>query len=440
MNSEAPRTASVLLADARRLRAEADLAEAAILIRAVEWASLHETVDPDLCATWADSPVPIAGPGAPLVREFCIAEFGAALGLSPDAGRALIAHAVELAHRLPRTWQRVTTGTLATWKARRIAESTLGLSPDGAAFVDRQVAFTAHKVGPAQVQRLVDEAIARFDPELAEEQRRSAADRRHVTIDHRQVSFDGTCQVSGELDLPDAQDLDEAIAAGAARLQALGCTEPLDVRRALAVGELARREPALDLGDGSAAEAGSSTESTTTRTERTRGRRDVVLYVHLSENAIRTGSGIGCLDNRGPALVTAETVREWLGVEDTRLSVRPVIDLTPEQHSDGYAIPDRIREQVVLRFRTCTFPHCTRPARGCDLDHAIPFDAGGSTSTDNLHPLCRRHHRLKTFGGWHPEIRGPGLVHWRSPAGYEYLRDRDGTTSLTPVAVGSAPD
>lgn len=264
------------------------------------------------------------------------------LGLSPDAGRGLIAHAVELAHRLPLTWERVMAGTLSAWKARRIAESTLALSIDGAAFVDRQVAFSAHKVGPAQLQRLVDEAIARFEPALADEQRRAAADRRHLTIDHRQVSFDGTCQVTGELDLPDAQDLDAALTAEAARLKELGCEEPLDVRRALAIGALARRDLALDLDlaldrdleptvnlhDDIAAEETESDApaepTTSTRASRPEGRRDVVLYVHLSHDALGRHLGTGHLENHGPALITADTIRDWLSVDGTRISVRPV--------------------------------------------------------------------------------------------------------------------
>ncbi len=66
-------------------------------------------------------------------------------------------------------------------------------------------------------------------------------------IDHDQVSFAGTSLIWGEVDLADALDLDDVVAARAARLKDLGCTESLDVRRAIAVGELARHQPTLDL-------------------------------------------------------------------------------------------------------------------------------------------------------------------------------------------------
>ncbi len=73
------------------------------------------------------------------------------------------------------------------------------------------MAPVAHKIGPTVLDRLVEEAIARFMPETAEETRRRAADGRHFTIEHDQVSFAGTSLVHGELDLADALDLDQAI-------------------------------------------------------------------------------------------------------------------------------------------------------------------------------------------------------------------------------------
>src|SRR4051794_11564220 len=147
-----------------------------------------------------------------------------------------------------------------------------------------------HRTGVAQTQRLVAEAIARYMPELAAQQRDRAAEQRYFTIDHTQVSFAGTSRVHGELDLADALDLEEAIAAGAAQLAALGNTEPLDVRRSLAAGMLARGDqpltlPATDPAAAPAPEA-EPVRTPAGRLPRRRPGREVVLYVHLSEDAI----------------------------------------------------------------------------------------------------------------------------------------------------------
>jgi hypothetical protein len=97
-------------------------------------------------------------------------------------------------------------------------------------------------------------------------------------------------------------------------------------------------------------------------------------------------------------------------------------------HVDSYEIPDRIAEQVRHRDRTCVFPGCTRASMRCDIDHIRPYDRGGTTSSDNLAALCRRHHRHKTFGGWTYWMVEPGMYLWRSPLGHVYVRDRTGTT------------
>lgn len=223
-----------VLAAARRARSAADAAEVELLEQAIAWARLHEvTEETGDIATWGDTPVPIAGEGAPHLSQFCIAEFAAALRLSTDSGRVLLAEAVELAHRLPRVIAQVRAGRLRVWKARQIAAATLPLSLEAAAYVDHAVSFSAHKISTAALQRLIDEAIARHMPDYARERAQQAADQRHVTIDHQQVSFAGTSQIHGELDLADALHLDKALQDGAAQLAELGNTDTLDARRAL---------------------------------------------------------------------------------------------------------------------------------------------------------------------------------------------------------------
>ncbi len=198
-----------------------------MLAAAVQWALAHQVTDREDAATWLvehgrDTGIPIAGQGCPLVAQFAVAELATALGLSAGSGRRLVGEALELACRLPRIWARVRSGTLPAWRARRIAEETLCLSPEAAEHVDAQLARYAHKTGPAQTQRLVDAAIARFMPELAAERRQAAADGRHFDIDLDQISFAGTARIDAELDLADALDLDDALRAGAAQLATLG--------------------------------------------------------------------------------------------------------------------------------------------------------------------------------------------------------------------------
>ncbi len=168
-------SAEEVLAHAREQRAISLTAEAEILRCAVTWAEQHPPESIHESATWmvsgtlggVDTGIPIAGPGAPLVAEFCLAEFAVNLGLSTDAGRRLVGDSVELKYRLCRLWDRVMGGSLPTWRARRIAEATRSLSLEAAVFVDAQVAAFAHKLGVVALDRLVAEATARFMPAQA---------------------------------------------------------------------------------------------------------------------------------------------------------------------------------------------------------------------------------------------------------------------------------
>ena len=80
---------------------------------------------------------------------------------------------------------------------------------------------------------------------------------------------------------------------------------------------------------------------------------------------------------------------------------------------------------AVARLVRARDPHCRMP--GCrstvtDLDHIVAFPRG-QTVPDNLQPLCRRHHRLKTHTRWrvthdtdNPDADGPTRT-WTSPTG-----------------------
>ena len=82
-----------------------------------------------------------------------------------------------------------------------------------------------------------------------------------------------------------------------------------------------------------------------------------------------------------------------------------------------YEPPQPLVDFIVARDRRCRFPGCRQPARICDIDHAIAWEDGGRTSKENLGLLCRRHHRMKTHGGWKLLSYDDGSCQWTSPAG-----------------------
>ncbi|GAA4108415.1 HNH endonuclease signature motif containing protein [Nocardioides fonticola] len=421
-----PRSLLVLARDARVV---ADDAERSVFIAAAQWALAHPAADEwdSACVPGTERTLAIAGQGAPLVAEFCIDEFAAAIGLSADAGHYYIGDALELAARLPRCWRRVEAGEVPVWRARKIAQATRLLSPEAVELVDQRLASFAHSIGGRGIEQTVKAAEAEADPELLKARREAADDKRHVTIYSRHVDFHGRVDIEGALDLADALDLEDALAAVAAQLKDLGCEESLDARRAMALGELARRETPLSFPADGEVEPPA------------RSKRTLQLYVHINhapgENPFGTAARV---ENTRTAL-DLDTLRSWCTDPDTQLVVRPVLDLAEHRSSESYEIPTPLREQVILRDVTCVFPHCTRPARSADIDHIVPFDAGGRTTTDNLAVLCRHHHRVKTHHGWTyrpvdpndtsgPPGNGSSYL-WTSPHGQHYLRTTTGTTT-----------
>ncbi|NPD06176.1 DUF222 domain-containing protein [Nocardioides sp. zg-1308] len=454
-------SASALLASIRSARSDEDAAAARQLDLAAGWADLHPPESIHSAAVFSDGgryglehEEPIAGEGCPAVAEFCIAELGTVLGISSTSAKRLIGHALELRHRLPRLWAQVHAGAVPAWRARTVAEATIHATPsltiEAARWVDTQVAAVAGRVGPAQLDRLVAETIKRhhldtLDPTADPEDGYLAVDPRHATVHDQDVHYAGTLRFEAELDIADALDLDRALAHGAETLKTLGSHASLDARRSAALGDLARTQTALDLHTQGSTAARSKDGLPIAR--------EVVLHAHFDASldgldGLETVFGPTGRMEEGQRLVLLGQVKDWCRDSRTKVTVKPVIDLNAELTAPGYDIPDRIREQVILRDRTCVFPWCTRPARACDIDHVVPYDHDadaegtpqpGPTVSSNLAPECRWHHRLKTHTGWRYEVTGIGVYEWTSPHGHRYRRDRTGTTRISGAAAGADP-
>ncbi|MSY84188.1 MAG: hypothetical protein F2693_05620 [Actinobacteria bacterium] len=489
---------SSLLDAIRAAKAREDDAARELLIGVAQWADAHTTgaLMPDLYGTYshpdeeaydaaesawiqrfgmpgADTMLDLAGAGAPEVSDFAVTELSTALGRTRESGRLLVGDAVEAKHRLPKVWARLVAGQVTAWRVRRLAQTTKALSEAAVAFVDTQVAHVVHTAGPIVVDRLVLEASARFDPESTEVTECDTRANLYFDLD---LATPATCvgtssavSADGLLDRADAEDLEQAIRHIAHQLLADGSTDTLAVRRAKALGYIARGQDTLPEDDPRATEDGRAGRSASDERRRDRAtsaptdpgtrigsstapRRTVILTVHLSDAALTgapqidpaTGGlalNLARIENHRQ-LLTADAIREWCGVPGTQVIVKPVIDLHDTVAVDSYEVPDRIANRVKLTRTTCSFPHCRRPAETADLDHTIeyvPPEQGGppgQTSTENLAPLCRHDHRAKT----HPSpagrpwaVRGlsPGHWLWTSPHGQRYLVHPDGTTPLT---------
>ena len=386
------------VAAARRV---ADREEARILALAVHWVDLH----PESAVAAG-----LGGAGTPAVSEFAIEALAPALGLAYGATLRLVSEAVELCFRLPRLWSLVQEGRLQAWKARQVAHETTLLSPDAVGFVDRHLAVIARAnrtLTPAKLKELLHEAMLQHDPDQAEGFEQAALDARGVWFDHRAST--ATTDVTARLDTLDALDLEASVGDLAGLLGRLGDDRSLDVRQATALGLLAHPQKALDIASGT---DGAST-STKPGLNGSRG----TLFLHVTTADLEAGTG-GRVEKLGPA--TLRLLQDWI----SRLSsftIRPVLDPSGFEPVDVHDPSPGMRETVILRDQRCVFPGCPIDARGCDLDHIDPYvppDEGGppgQTGPLSLAPLCRRHHRLKTFTAWRYHRRSDGDYQWTDP-------------------------
>ena len=420
------------IAAVRDLRESRDAAEVALLQGVVAWTAAHRvdnSVVDDL--TFGVDGVLLGGVGCPLISEFDVYDLAASLSMSSEAGCTYVGKVLELRYRLRKTWERVLALQVPVWKAFRVAESTMNLTFEAAGHVDRMIAPVLHSCSFAQVERTVAQAIDLSDPEEAEQRRLTAADDRSfdIHLGGRGASSDTTIDVTGTLALAlaDALDLDQAVKDGAKTLADLGCEESLDVRRSMAVGEMARHQLALDLnGKEGDLQAG--------------GGRGVTLYAHLDADGLHA-----TMDNTGAGDVLIEQIRSWCQAAGNTVVIKPVIDLNTEISTNAYTPTEKLVEQIRLRDQVCVFPNCTRRARWCDLDHRVPFNktdpsTGGPTTTQNLSLLCRKHHRAKTFSAWSYESPEPGVYDWTSPSGLRYRVTRGRRHGRLPITTILDPD
>ncbi|MDQ4052252.1 MAG: DUF222 domain-containing protein [Actinomycetota bacterium] len=295
MTSTAHHTESATTADVlavlRRHTTDRDLAEIAMLQATLEWVKLNQVdADEELAnhGFFGDQPIPVTGVGAPLVAEFAAMELAAALGLSTDAGKAYVGLVLELAYRLPRLLAKVEAGRLPVWRAFRVADQTMALPVAGAAHVDQHLAPVADACSWAQLERLVQEAMIRFDPRPPRPDARRPPSPVASTSIWTGSPTTAPCTSTGSWTWPTPRTSRRRSARRPSSSPAWAAPSRWRAR-SRAAGELARRQLAFDLSGEESPGSG----------------RGVVLFVHLTQDALTGAQSVGrCQNTRSPISVS----------------------------------------------------------------------------------------------------------------------------------------
>jgi hypothetical protein len=337
-------------------------------------------------------------------QEAVTAEVAAALGISQGLAASYLYYSRAMRTRLPRVGELLRVGDVDYRTFQAIVYRTdLITDPEVMAAVDAELAAKAPR-WPAMTQgRLgaqVDRIVSRADRDAVRRRRERQADREFSTWD----SGNGLTEVFGRLMTPDARAVD-------ARLDALADTvcdadpRTRSQRRADAMGVLAMGADRLACRCGQPQCAAAATPAPS----------PVVIHV-VADQAGLDGAAEGSMIG-SDALIPGEFIAELARSAKLRPLTHPR-DRPPEA---GYTPSQALSDFVRCRDLTCRFPGCDKPATRGDLDHTIPYSAGGPTHASNLKSLCRLHHLIKTFWHWRDQQLPDGTLIWTSPSGQTYV-------------------
>jgi hypothetical protein len=372
-------------------------------------------------------------------------DVSSALRLSAGTAQMRIDVARTLVNHLPQTCSALATGEISPAHATVIAKETASAIRDGLSefalfsIEERAISYAEFHT-PSQVAQQVRTAIAKFAPETFEEVVERARDSRRVSCYN---DIDGMSTVVAILPAEDAQTVMKAIEAFIVRSDRMdsastsGHTAAKDSRSADAGGKGATAK------DSRSADAGG--EGATVKDSRSADMKRADALTTIAGFALASKLEDVALHRRPITINVTIDLPTLLGLSENpgqlagygaipasvaralasdgkwrRFITDPQTGVLLDYGRQTYEPPQGLIDFLIARDRTCRFPGCRRSAALSDLDHAQSWEDGGTTSLDNLGALCRRHHQLKTHGGWKIESRADGSCTWTSPLGKIY--------------------
>jgi hypothetical protein len=332
-----------------------------------------------------------------------------ALRLSPTTAQNRIDVARVLVGHLPNTISALSTGEISVAHATVIARETAtairnGLSPESIFRVEQTALAHAEFHTPGQVASKVKTTIAKLAPEEFEEIVDRARDARRVTC---YSEADGMATVVAILPAEDAQTVMKSIEAYIVKRDGEDAAEwsilSADMKRADALTAIASQALASMANDVQP------------------HRRPITISV-----AIDLPTLLGLAENPGQlagyGAIPASVARRLAADGNWQRFVSdPATGNLLDFGREKYTPPQELVDYLLARDRICRFPGCRRAGQSSDIDHAQSWETGGETNPSNLGLLCRRHHRMKTHGGWSLESNPDGSCLWKSPVGKQFF-------------------
>ncbi len=378
-------------------------------------------------------------PSAGVPNDPCVAadELALRLAWSRRAASRLVRDGRAFTGALAPTADALLAGRLDRIKARVLVERLDRVGLPVAVAVQDRVLAGADRRTPTQLALDTERALLVVDPaDTADRVTRARATRR---VDHARALPDGMAGMWAVLPADQAVLMDTTLDTMARALRANGDPRTVDQLRADTLVRLTltdrdevdrcRREPGAVTRTGTRRSLGAPPPDRPGPGPAAGGRGRVVPPTPHINVTVGLSTLLGVdelpaeLDRYGPIPATQARALAAGGIW-RRIITDPMTGTVLDVGRTRYTPPADIDRHVRTRDHTCARPGCPTPATTCDLDHTIPFHAGAgpqrTTAADNLGPLCRRDHRLKTDGGYHLTQPAPGVFDWTTPTGHTY--------------------
>lgn len=348
-----------------------------------------------------------------------------ALRLSSSTAQSRIDTARVLTKHLPATCQALAVGDISPSHATLIARETSeaikrGISTEDLIHIENRALAHAEFHTPAQVGRKIRTLIAQVSPEAFEETVAIARDTRSV---HMYPESDGMATVIALLPAEDAQTVMLAINALVESQNSNTCVQTAHANSCQPHSSSSQDSLAdarsMDMKRADALAAICGDLLARIADEHQPHRRPVTINITMD-----LPTALGMADNpaelAGYGPIPASVARSLSAdAKWRRFITDPLTGNLLDFGRETYVPPQPLVDFLTARDRICRFPGCSQPSRITDIDHAIPWEEGGTTSPENLGLLCRRHHRMKTHNGWKLMSHEDGSCTWTSPAGKE---------------------
>ena len=338
-----------------------------------------------------------------------------ALRLSPTTAQNRIDVARVLVGHLPNTISALSTGEISVAHATVIARETAtairnGLSQESVFRVEQTALAHAEFHTPGQVASKVKTTIAKLAPEEFEEIADRARDARRVSC---YPEADGMATVIAILPAEDAQTVMKSIEAFIVKRNNQDADQPAGLSDWTLLSADMKRADALTAITSQALASMADDVHPHRRPITISVAIDLPTLLGLAENPGQL-AGYGAI----PASVARRLAADghW-----QRFVSDPTTGNLLDFGREKYTPPQELVDYLLARDRVCRFPGCRRTGQSSDIDHAQSWEAGGETNPANLGLLCRRHHRMKTHGGWSLESNPDGSCLWKSPQGKSFF-------------------